>query len=140
MRFSDVFGFSIAFLASLPLPALASDCFVCDDVAELDSNSAACFLNFYDGLQAQLDMAQTPRVEVDLSDCVEGGAGSTSRGVDPFPIFLGGGDDTPATVRSLLRSRYIIERRNLGCLADYLRQYEAPIDPSITINLNEVCP
>lgn len=119
----------------------AQACFVCDDVVELDAARANCFLARFDDWLGQMEQSQLDRIEIDFTDCTQGERGR-SRGVDSFPVFPGyraGSSDQVNQARNL-RSTYILDQTGLVCLNGYLRQFQGDINPSITIDLAEVCP
>ncbi|MDF1804344.1 hypothetical protein [Thalassovita sp.] len=134
MRFSKC-----VFAAGLCLAQAASaDCFVCDEVVELDQAAAQCFVDQSQTYLERAKQARGHRTEVDLSTCT-GASTDNGRGLDSFVRLPGSAGKGQEQRRKRIRTVYVLDVQAITCVQAILNTRSAPIDPSLTIDLIEEC-
>lgn len=132
MRFSRL---TLAIVVTLfGAPIRADECWICDDVVELNDEYADCYLANYDLLMESFEAEGLERHQVNLAGCasVEGTQG-TRGGL----LQMGGlrADSVTAT-----KSIYTLSREFAVCLKVLIEKNEDPMDPSVVFRLTEQCP
>ncbi|WP_246191313.1 hypothetical protein [Aureimonas leprariae] len=117
--------------------AAVADCLVCDEVVELDGIRARCFQQDYGKFLERAERSKTGNAEVDLGTCA-GDDGTEQRGLDKFPS-LDPLDAGTESVRSPLRSVYVLDKPAIVCLKRLLDDYRGLIDPKVQFDLLEQC-
>ena len=134
--FSLLFGAASALFLSFNI---ASACFICDEVIEVDARRAACFLADYHKYIQAIETSGKGRAEIDLSGCTDEEI-VTNRGVEVFPFFPGKTPDGGVPAAKVnIRSIYILDRTSAECLKNVLEHHTSPIDPFLRVNLIETC-
>ena len=138
MRCSDVGRVLILVLWAAPA---AAECFICDEVVELNDDYAACFIENFDLVLEAFVSSPGGRQTVNLAGCeADGGArrrggllemGGLTTEMAPLP---------PETSEAgQIKSVYILDRPLALCLRDLIDAHEGPFDPSVAFDLVEAC-
>ncbi|WP_170334848.1 hypothetical protein [Ruegeria arenilitoris] len=128
------------FATLLFFPLSAQACFVCDEIVELDNVRAACFLEQYPEFEKRISETGDGRGEVDLTECANDVADGT-RGIDWFtklPNPTGSTDPNLEPIQEL-RSVFILDETDARCLKAFLEGLDRPIDPTVRVDLTEMC-
>ena len=126
---------SVIMLAAVPLPVLAN-CFICDEVVELDANSAACFTTEAEAYLTAAKSSERKIAEVDLSQCA-GGSVDATRGLDSFTKLPS--PDGAAPAASQARMVYMLDQQSITCLSRILSEAAPEFNPTAVIDLVEDC-
>tara|TARA_B100000378_G_scaffold246000_1_gene217141 strand:+ start:1191 stop:1592 length:402 start_codon:yes stop_codon:yes gene_type:complete len=129
-------GVFLAVLALIPAETSAQSCFVCDEVVELDSQQANCFVENFDAYLSQVESSEKKRAEISLTSCT-GGERKGGRGIAAFPTLEQKDNSSARTFE--LRTSYILDMDSLKCLGQLLEELRAPIDPTVRFDLVELC-
>jgi hypothetical protein len=120
-------------MLSLASPVDADDCWICDDVVEVNSNYAECYVSNFDLLMQSFEERGVERHQVNFAGC-EGSEDTTStRG----GILKMGG--LPESSPTSSKTVYTLSRRSAICLKDLIEDFEGELDPKIVFKLNEQC-
>ena len=95
MRFSKVV---LAFIALCSPLELHAQCFICDEVVEMNAAGAACFLEKRSEYEAELQSGSDGFVEVNLNECI-GTDVSASRGGEIAEDFSNAGPQAVVCLR-----------------------------------------
>ncbi|MEM6385394.1 MAG: hypothetical protein AAF718_04065 [Pseudomonadota bacterium] len=115
-------------LTLLMAQAAVGQCFMCDEVIELDQAGATCFLADYASYEEAL-AGGAEFVEVDIS-CAQRGTTGTRGGVEVMPKL---GE------RPIKRTVFTFDEAYLSCLRGLLDGMSDEIDPTITFDLAAQC-
>lgn len=116
-----------------------AECFICDEVVELDAVRAGCFLSDFESHIANIRNSENRRAEVNLAPCT-GEVAAGTRGLEVFPELPDGGEREAVGDSQLdLRLVYVLEETSALCLKELLENLQEPIDPMIRIDLVESC-
>jgi hypothetical protein len=132
MRFSRI-SFAVFSALAVP-PALADECWICDDVVELNAAYAECYLANYTLLMESFEAKGVERHQVDFAGCDNSAGTSGTRG----GLLQMGGLQTPNAVAN--KSVYTLSRASAICLKTLIVDAEGALDPSVVFRLAEQCP
>lgn len=128
------FNLAFAVLCALVATPAAAECFICDEVVELNEEYATCFTENFDTLMDALDTAPAGRQQVNLAGC---GADSGTAGRRGGLLEMG---TLPlATPNTPIKSNYILDRPLALCLRELIAAHDGPFDPSVAFDLVEAC-
>ena len=128
MRFSKVV---LAFIALCSPLELHAQCFICDEVVEMNAAGAACFLEKRSEYEAELQSGSDGFVEVNLNECIGTDVSASRGGVEVMPRLAPSDGGVDKTV-------YTLDQSGLTCLADLVLQTNE-FDPSRQFDLIEDC-
>lgn len=111
-------------------PARAQ-CRVCDEVIELNSAYATCFVSVFDGLLAKVAASPSGRAKVDMAICQDGAGDKDRGGLLVMPSIA----ETVAPQKSV----YLLDQGYLLCLRDLVARFDGQFDPTRTFDLYEEC-
>jgi hypothetical protein len=131
MRFSRTFLFLLATI--LGSVAQADDCWICDDVVEVNTAYAECYVLNYDLLIQSFDEQGIERQQINFSGCSTNGDTTGTRG---GLLTMG---TLPKGTTSLSKSVYTLSRSAAVCLKELIDTSEEQFDPSIVFKLSEQC-
>lgn len=109
-------------------------CLICDELVELNAESATCFLDNYDQLSHHLDETGDERITVNFAACSGSNTSTDRGGLLTIPLLPKGGAG-PRNIKMV----YILDMRGISCLKDLLLEFDDTIDPSVSFDLFEEC-
>ena len=113
-------------------PASADDCWICDEVVELNATYAECYQSNFEILMGAFDAEGVERQQVNFAGCSQVGDAIGTRG---GLLTMG---SLPST-RTSTKTVYTLSRESALCLKALLDAYEGTLDPSVVFRLNEQC-
>ncbi len=117
--------------ALIVTPAMTqAQCFICDEVIEIDRAGADCFLQNLADHRANAQSSEDGFAEVDIYVCYNADRSGTRGGVEVMPTLPQG--DVDKTV-------YTLDPGSIDCLANLVAQGGA-FDPTEVFDLTEECP
>ena len=145
MRFLHKIPFSKSFAAALTLvPSQSFACLVCDPEIVLTPPLAACFL---DRVDAEIDAMKASGLSyhmVVLGSC-EDATGARTRGTDDSAdssrelfSWKQVRNSTPSTSGDPSQA-FIIDEAGMHCLAEFLKDNPAAIDPALAFRPSDMC-
>jgi hypothetical protein len=109
-----------------------AQCYICDEIVELNAEGARCFLDKYDSFRQPLAAGETT-VEVDLGNCEDVQTSDGTRGgVQVMPGLA-------PRANSGLKTVFTFDDAYLSCLHDLVAAQDK-IDPTIEFDLADQCP
>lgn len=113
-----------------------AECMVCDEVIEINSARATCFMENQESIAKAVSAAPDGRMSVDFDACTVGGEKLTVRGgVATLPELNGS-----ANAENILsKSVYLLDSASVACLTELIREHQGPLDPVATFDLFEQC-
>lgn len=134
------FKLSPLLLLCLSAPGLA-ECIVCDEIVEINSARAECFMKNHSAIAAAIVGAPNGRAPIDLDSCeVNGEKMSMRGGISDLPTPLG----VPSQPLSAIgpvpqKSVYLLDKALVDCLKSLIEQHPASLDPVARFDLFEQC-
>ncbi|WP_417740617.1 hypothetical protein [Rosistilla oblonga] len=113
-------------------PVVADDCWICDDVVELNATYAECYTSNFQVLMDAFDAEDLERQQVNFAGCSEGDESVGTRG---GLLKMGALPEASATTKSV----YTLSRESAVCLKELIDAYEGTLDPSVVFRLGEQC-
>jgi hypothetical protein len=116
--------------------AAQAECLVCDDLVEINSARASCFMENHERILAAVSAAPDGRMAVDFETCSVGGEKLDFRGgVATLPdLDLSSKEDQPPT-----KSVYLLDSASVVCLRDLIAKHQGSLDPVAKFDLFEKC-
>lgn len=131
MRFSN--SVLCALFTMIGSASYAEDCWICDDVVEVSTVYAECYVANYDLLIESFDKNGIDRQQINFSGCSsDGNTNRSKRGL----LTMG---SLPKQPETSTKTVYTLSRSSAVCLRDLIEQFDGPFDPSIVFKLNEQC-
>jgi hypothetical protein len=113
-------------------PVVAEDCWICDDVVELNATFAECYTSNYQALMDAFDNDGLERQQINFAGCSEGVESVGTRG---GLLKMGALPTEPTATKTV----YILNRESAICLKELIDAYEGTLQPSVVFRLGEQC-
>lgn len=136
MRCSSLF---LAAAMLVPTGAAMAECPVCDDVIELTSFRAACFIENHETIVQAVAAAPNGRMPIDLDACMVGGDKLETRGALADMPTLEGVLPEASDRTAPIKSVYLLDLASVECLKDLIEAHSGPFDPVATFDLFGRC-
>lgn len=108
-----------------------AQCRVCDEIIELDSVLAQCFIQNFEVFRQEAQTDPKGHATIDMTDC-SNTTGDTERGgLLTMPSLR--------VDRKPLKAVYVLDEPYLECLRRLIDSHSGPLDPSVQFDLFEQC-
>jgi hypothetical protein len=110
----------------------AEDCWICDDVIELNATYAECYKSNFQVLMDAFDAEGLKRQQINFAGCSDEVETVGTRG---GLLSMGALPTAPTTTKTV----YTLSRESAVCLKELVDKYEGTLDPSVVFRLGEQC-
>lgn len=135
MRFSRL----LMLFGCIPLvtPALADECWICDDEVEVNATYAECYIANYDLLMESFDAQAVERQQVNFAGCSSDANATGTRGglLRIGVVEMGKLPEADASKKTI----YTLSRDSAICLKDLIENAQGPLDPRVVFKLDQQC-
>ena len=133
------FSFFLVTLFLSAISAASAECSVCDEVIEIDSARASCFMENHESIAKSVAAAPNGRLAIDLDACALGGEKLASRGGISVMPRLKGSTAIEEQPLKPTKSVYLLDVASVFCLRALIASHTGPLDPLATFDLFEQC-
>lgn len=130
MRFSRL----LMLLGCIPfaVPALADECWICDDEVEVNATYAECYIANYDLLMESFDAQAVERQQVNFAGCSSDANATGTRG---GLLKMGELPEADASKKTI----YTLSRDSAICLKRLIENAQGQFDPQVVFRLDQQC-